>query len=183
MKKPLVSLLALLVTSPAFAAFLGVSLEPLFLYQDFYHHCETSIPNAIEIIGSIEGGKAVEAHFHDPAWDNDRYGRNPNYAFLPEELTGMEVGLDSLGDYYIAKLPMSPRLLVWAFKHLDGYIDACRPTKPIATLSPYGHVYTFTPKDASTFYTGPARFRGTLSDGSPFGIRLLFLQRHASLVP
>jgi hypothetical protein len=157
-------------SSSSFAAFLAVDLQPKFVYQDYDRYCSVGVPwKTISVNGVVDGDKLVSATLRST---------DKRFELLPEELTGVVMKRDTLGEYYLDTLPLGARVLNWIFFHLDGWVNVCQPSKALATLAPYGHTYRFTQSNGFNFFAVVQRFRGTRSDGGPYVLKLGFLQTH-----
>ena len=162
-------------SSSSFGALVGVDLLARFMYQDLTTRCVvSSMGHGLHLNGTIRDGKVVQAMLANTA--SNEYQIN----FLPDELNGIEVTADAIGNYYVTTLPLSARLLSWMFFNFDvqwAIFGGCKPSQPLATLTPHGHIYKFRHQTSMDLFAPLQRFRGNRADGTPYAVTLGFTQR------
>ena len=164
-------------SSSSFGAFLRVDLAVRFAYQDMDSSCIISDRVlGVSLSGTIKDGKVVQATMRNMSDSLVRI------VLLPEELQGITTKVSAAGDNYISTWKISARLLNWLFFHIDiQYVSfgGCKPSRALATLTPYGHTYNFGYETALDLVTSLQRFRGVRSDGTPYAIKFGFYQRQS----
>lgn len=173
--------IAVFCSAPLLAAdVLWLKLTPRFTYKDLITACSTEhFPTTLYFSAEIENGKVLRAGLKSHTMD---VFANRIF-FLPSELEEIEWHHEVSGRLWLAKLPLSTRLLVWVFQNAGNGFQACKPSRPMKTLSPAQITYVFdvAPEESGLATSSQVgRFAGTLVNGNSFAATLGWSQEQWS---
>lgn len=157
-----------------------LKLTPHFSYRDITTICSTTIATKEVYFGAeLEGNLALRAVLKD----NLSGILADSIPFSPSELSGIVIHRDGAQQAWLRSFSASGRLLNWLFFH-SGDSFECRPSQPLATLSPAPFDYLFDTDGLgdTLFFTDSnlGKFSGKRADGASYQAQLHFGQERLS---
>jgi len=164
-------------TAPA-AEIVWLKLTPYFSYRDITTHCTTvHFPSVFYFSAEVDGDRVLRAALKDDTFEvlADRI------YFHPSEVVGIRMYRDPAGQLWLKGLPLSVRLLSWAFRNAGQSLDQCVPPQKLRSVSPTPFPFVFDTErlGESVFdaLSTHGKFSGHRADGSPYQAELRFYQK------
>lgn len=158
-----------------------LKIAPIFSYKDVSTSCSTS-PSSV-VVGQLYFGAEVEGLVVKRASLKDNLIEviTDRIYFEERELSGIELFRDKRGQLWLKSLPMSARLLNWAFFNADsGSTSDCKLTQSLLTIGPAPYTFDFDVdglwESLSFSDSRTGKFGGQRKDGSAYTASLRFTQ-------